>query len=665
MLENAVFDATVTVHPLEGSVVDVNPTMNEFVENIDYRAEALVEWMKVGVHVSDAKRYGCYSAAEGTAAFVNMTSAPLLVKIDPVTYFQDTLPALKAAPSSIPGPRRTYKLAYLFLVHEIAGFKQLETLIDILDDGTAILLIHVDSRSSDLHLLVSDLLQTREKTLHNGSKGNIHLTKHRAAGAWGHISLVYAQLLGFFELRDLADWDFVINLSNYEWPLASNAEILRTLEKHGKKSWIEYWVETNMKHNHHHPEFGLTNRPFPNWTIYKHHQWMILTREAVDFLRSDHDALFMLAFMEHTYIPDESFFATVLLNSRLKNEIINDSKRYLRFDHPGAPHPALLGYKDRVHFPPGQPEPLHFFARKINNVLGSSQQLVEWIRSNLLEFSHEQKCEMDQIGWRNECLEAVIEQLMTGGQSDGDDAPEKELLIVPVSKSTIHLLPNLRCSLNRTSNYYEIIHWALDIQSHDALLDAGMISLYLYDAVEGDKVHTPERMMQAKPRIVQRILGSFAKLSISDVPVWVVHPNVIVTSEGWNSFPQGEKDVMLLLGRGTKDNQATLIPVMRFKPSHGVRRFLSDCHNAVSLSSSTKVDEHQIVTSLMANYSQSISESEEEPRVEVGLLEKALFVDGGEPERDAQDALKNKGGWFLDENGGCMESRIGKEGGAE
>lgn len=58
------------------------------------------------------------------------------------------------------------------------------------------------------------------------------------------------------------------------------------------------------------PETGIVTWPFPSWKAVKHHQWMIVTPQCVEFFRSDVNALNFLAFAEHTYIPDESFFAT-------------------------------------------------------------------------------------------------------------------------------------------------------------------------------------------------------------------------------------------------------------------------------------------------------------------------------------------------------------------
>ena len=60
-----------------------------------------------------------------------------------------------------------------------------------------------------------------------------------------------------------------------------------------------------------HPvETGVTNWPYPSWTAYKHHQWIMFTPEAIKFFRTDPRALTFLAFAEFTLIPDESYFAT-------------------------------------------------------------------------------------------------------------------------------------------------------------------------------------------------------------------------------------------------------------------------------------------------------------------------------------------------------------------
>jgi hypothetical protein len=140
-------------------------------------------------------------------------------------------------------------------------------------------------------------------------------------------------LQGFFELLDLADWDFVINLSAYDWPVRSTQDIYDSLIKHGDSSWIEYWRDPDSilllflllgsagrltrphitlaeyKGPIHSKVTGLRWWPFPTFHAYKQHQWMILSRSFIEYCQSSSQVFNLLAYMEHTWIPDESFFA--------------------------------------------------------------------------------------------------------------------------------------------------------------------------------------------------------------------------------------------------------------------------------------------------------------------------------------------------------------------
>ncbi|KAJ3032967.1 hypothetical protein HDV00_006876, partial [Rhizophlyctis rosea] len=562
MLNNATFDSFVDVKPLGGSVVEKNPTMEEFVELIDERADAVVDWLKAAINNHDALRYACFISAEGTSHYLNMTDHPLMVGIDPLHYFKENIPSIAPSPSKFPGERRKYKLAYLFLVHEVLGAPQLEMLIDILDDGNALILIHVDARSQQLHNNLDQYIKKREfQKGQRVGRGNVHLAQKRFPCIWGHSSLVLAQLSGFWELRDLAEWEYVINLSNFDWPLVRNGRILEVLNGMGRRNWIEYWVDTkhlaerigrphmatlNNERAHHHKELGVVNRPFPSWTLYKHHQWMILTAEAVDFFRTDPDALLFLAFSESVYIPDEMYFATVLLNSlKFKDTVINDSKRYLRWPHFGSPHPAWLGLTDRIHFPP-QPPPLtlhpslanatnitivpshtvktpppyqtppHFFARKINAVGDNGpnnprkeKALLEWIRVNLLDFEEGKTgCDArgDMAGWRDGCLEDLLVRETMGGEMTPLEKPLKpsaalvtaqtgdplsaSVVLIPVTQSTLNLGLNLACSVE--ANFQSmisspVVFWSLDLEVHEKLMERGRKSLYHYTVNEADR----------------------------------------------------------------------------------------------------------------------------------------------------------------------------------
>jgi hypothetical protein len=207
------------------------------------------------------------------------------------------------------------------MVQEIQGFQQLTMLIENLDNGEAIFLIHVEKKNENLYAKIESYLETIPTD-------NVYLAKHRYNHILGHISLVFSYLSGFFELRDLADWDYVINLSNYDWPLRRNADIHRVLTLHPGSCYIDYWPDTqalahrtmrphigNSNHinNYHPPELSISNWPFTFWQPFKQVQWMVLTSAAIDHFRTDHMAQNYLALLEHSYMPEETFFATGIL----------------------------------------------------------------------------------------------------------------------------------------------------------------------------------------------------------------------------------------------------------------------------------------------------------------------------------------------------------------
>lgn len=333
MLDASSFDALVPIRDFGGSLASTNPDLNEFINLIDGKAYDIFKGIMRKFHLAhqtEARRLACYTAADGQTAAANLTFSSLLNEINPKNYFKHIIPAI--VPSRPASLKKQFKLAYLLMVHEIHGFEQLCHLLTTLDDGDAIIMIHVDARVQSNELYYKLKAWTEKRTVSN-SKSAIYLAKQRFSNIWGHISLVYTQLSGFWELLDLAKWDFVINLSNYDYPLKSNAEIHQSLIKKGAdKNYVEYWSETSnicidlgdiaerltrpvlgesdYSTVYHPPELGLVSRPYSNWISWKHHQWVILTPDSIEFFRNDIRALNYLAFAEHTYIPDESYMGT-------------------------------------------------------------------------------------------------------------------------------------------------------------------------------------------------------------------------------------------------------------------------------------------------------------------------------------------------------------------
>lgn len=143
--------------------------------------------------------------------------------------------------------RPSYKIAYQILAHDIASAENIKLLITKLDSKDSIVMIHVDVKSPELR---DSLLEFIRDRLSSGRDDNVFLQTRCFGIIWGHVSIVHAQIQGFFELIDLADWEYVINLSAYDWPLKKSSDIYNVLKENGTSSWIEYWKDPESKKEH-------------------------------------------------------------------------------------------------------------------------------------------------------------------------------------------------------------------------------------------------------------------------------------------------------------------------------------------------------------------------------------------------------------------------------
>ncbi|KAI8851610.1 core-2/I-branching enzyme-domain-containing protein [Chytridium lagenaria] len=291
-------------------------------------------------------------------------------------------------------------------------------------------LIHVDGGSERLAEAVQSWIETRDDEINdrltakfNSSTpgprplkqpGNVFMAKYRYIGLWGHVSLVWMQLSGFWELQDLADWDYVINLSGADYPLRKSREIHRvlSLEHNRGKSFIEFWkghwpgqgsYDTSSRMSmpqiaredhityemsmHSPPNAGLIYPSFRHWRLQKHNQWVILTKDFIKYLRTSAEALDILAFMEHTVVPDEQYLGAVIANSpAFSDKYVDDMKRFLHFA-PGSAHPATLttDWISKIGEDDVGKEPRFLFARKIDFKSEQGRKLIEWINKAHIE----------------------------------------------------------------------------------------------------------------------------------------------------------------------------------------------------------------------------------------------------------------------------------------
>ncbi|KAJ3178237.1 hypothetical protein HDU85_005234 [Gaertneriomyces sp. JEL0708] len=170
-----------------------------------------------------------------------MSTVPLLHRLDPIEYFAPIMPAIKSNSSTAsrssdpnvnhrtpPNSRKKYQMAYLLTLHDPGTFTQSIELIRSLNDTSALFLIQISLQSTLLHEKFTTYLFQHPSP-------NVHLSQTRYNAFWGHVSIVHMQLSGFFELLDLGEWKYVINLSGHDWPLRSSQQIYESLEREGYK----------------------------------------------------------------------------------------------------------------------------------------------------------------------------------------------------------------------------------------------------------------------------------------------------------------------------------------------------------------------------------------------------------------------------------------------
>ena len=221
-------------------------------------------------------------------------------------------------------------IAYLILVHRYPG--QFKRLFRAIYHPANYYLVHVDKRSGvGLQTEIQDFLS---------SFTNASLLKSQST-RWGGYSLVDAELRGIEELLKFgSEWEFFINLSAQDFPLKSQMYIQDFLSRNIGKDFIrvanqsKFCPGTLSRIQNYVAEFGnwvlrtpIKRQYLRGVTPYIGNQWMILSRKFCEFLCYSPEVERFKRFYRHTYISDEGFFQTVIMNTSYKGIIVNDDKR--------------------------------------------------------------------------------------------------------------------------------------------------------------------------------------------------------------------------------------------------------------------------------------------------------------------------------------------------
>lgn len=253
------------------------------------------------------------------------------------------------------------------IVYIVSAYKypqQLARLVRKLNSDLATFFIHVDKKTDT---------QTFDEMRHllNGFSNVYFLDRH--ACYWGDFGHVEATLKGLRAIFNYdVDYDYVFLLTGQCYPLKSNKEIVDFLDKSKELSYmLHYPVGFNWMKRIDRWYFRLFSRyyfVFPNKFIplnirrplankfepyYRGSSYWCLHKKCIeyilDFLNEDqtkHRGSF-LKFFKGVYIPDEFFFHTILLNSPLKETILNHDLWYIQWPSGDyIPSPRILKQSD-------------------------------------------------------------------------------------------------------------------------------------------------------------------------------------------------------------------------------------------------------------------------------------------------------------------------------
>lgn len=191
----------------------------------------------------------------------------------------------------------------------------------------------------------------------------------------GGFSMIQAELNAMeFLLNASREWDYFINLSGEDYPLKSQPIIRKFLTVNNGRNYLFYYdqkfyrPDTLKRIQNHFTELAyiissfIYKREFMKGVVpYIGGKWFMFTRETCTFLTSNKKVMDFEDYYLHTFLPAESFFQTVLMNTSFNDIIVNDDKRAV-FEKS-----IFQNKQDTLNYIESLKSSNQLFIRKINN----------------------------------------------------------------------------------------------------------------------------------------------------------------------------------------------------------------------------------------------------------------------------------------------------------
>jgi len=250
------------------------------------------------------------------------------------------------------------KIVFLILMHK--NPEQAIRLIKALDGANSVFVVHVDGRAP------RDVLD--HMTKHAATRSNINLTE-RYNCRWGGFGLVRATFACVHAgLRLPQGFDYGVLLSGQDYPIKPLSFMMAFLNDRRGKQFIESF-RLDLK-NRWSADIGVWNplnkvtwytipirgrrihipfrRRFPSGLHpFGGSQWWCLSRDCLDYIaRFAQEKPRVLRYFRHVFIPDESLFHTIILNSSFAPQVVSDDLHYTDWARPNPAVPRTLDLSD-------------------------------------------------------------------------------------------------------------------------------------------------------------------------------------------------------------------------------------------------------------------------------------------------------------------------------
>jgi len=224
------------------------------------------------------------------------------------------------------------RVVYLLTVAGRA-YRQVTRLIKRLYSSHHYILVHVDARQEYLY---------RELVKLSHTLPNLRLVKQRFSTIWGGSSLLSMLLSSMGELlsmSDWSDWDFVLNLSESDWPVKSQEQLVQFLSANRGKNFAKghgreqdkFIKKQGLDRTFHECDthmWRIGPRTLPlGIQIDGGSDWICLNRKFVEYTVNSGDELVvgLKALFKYTLLPAESFFHSLLRNSEFCGTYVDNN----------------------------------------------------------------------------------------------------------------------------------------------------------------------------------------------------------------------------------------------------------------------------------------------------------------------------------------------------